>query len=309
VRYSIGELARLTGLTVKAIRFYSDRGIVPPLDRSPAGYRRYDGDAVARLRLVRTLRDLGLDLATIRRVLDREIALHEVATAHAEALAAQIRVLRLRRAVLTVLARRCSTAEGMDLMHRLAGFSEAERRRLVDDFLDTVFGGLDTDPAFVGIRRSMTPELPDDPDTDQVDAWVEWAELSQDPDFRATMRRIVRDHAAERAGGGGSPPVRRDVVALARGQAAPALAAGTDPTSPGAGSVVSATAARYAGLVGLPDSIDLRRRMLARLEMANDPRRERYLRLLSIINGWSAGESAAPALDWFILALRAQIRG
>ena len=64
--YSIGELARRTGLTVKAIRFYSDRGIVPPTDRSPAGYRRYGIDAVARLDLVRTLRDLGLDLPTIR---------------------------------------------------------------------------------------------------------------------------------------------------------------------------------------------------------------------------------------------------
>ncbi|WP_307523331.1 MerR family transcriptional regulator [Streptomyces umbrinus] len=29
--YSIGELARCTGLTVKTIRFYSDRGIVPPM--------------------------------------------------------------------------------------------------------------------------------------------------------------------------------------------------------------------------------------------------------------------------------------
>jgi len=37
-RYSIGELAQRTGLTVKTIRFYSDRGIVTPADRSPAGF-------------------------------------------------------------------------------------------------------------------------------------------------------------------------------------------------------------------------------------------------------------------------------
>ena len=61
--YSIGDLARRTGLTVKVIRFYSDRGIVPPIGRSPAGYRLYDIDAVARLGLVRTLRDLGVGLA------------------------------------------------------------------------------------------------------------------------------------------------------------------------------------------------------------------------------------------------------
>ena len=33
--YSIGELARRTGLAVRTIRFYSDRGIVAPAGRSP----------------------------------------------------------------------------------------------------------------------------------------------------------------------------------------------------------------------------------------------------------------------------------
>ncbi|WP_239162132.1 MerR family DNA-binding transcriptional regulator [Acrocarpospora phusangensis] len=47
--YTIGALARRTGLTVKTIRFYSDAGIVPPTGRSPAGYRLYDLHALARL--------------------------------------------------------------------------------------------------------------------------------------------------------------------------------------------------------------------------------------------------------------------
>ncbi|SOB88504.1 MerR family regulatory protein [Streptomyces sp. 1331.2] len=37
--FTIGDLARRTGLTVKTVRFYSDTGIVPPTDRSPSGYR------------------------------------------------------------------------------------------------------------------------------------------------------------------------------------------------------------------------------------------------------------------------------
>jgi DNA-binding transcriptional MerR regulator len=122
--YTIGDLARRTGLTVKAIRFYSDSGIVPPVDRSPSGYRLYDDDALARLDLVRTLRDLGLDLATIRKIVESEISLAEVAAAHAEAIGVQIRILRLRRAVLAAAAKRGSTPEEMDLMHRLAKLSE-----------------------------------------------------------------------------------------------------------------------------------------------------------------------------------------
>ena len=40
---------------------------------------------IARLGLVRTLRDLGIDLPTIRRVLEREVSVPEVAAAHAAA--------------------------------------------------------------------------------------------------------------------------------------------------------------------------------------------------------------------------------
>ena len=101
---NIGELSRLTGLPVKTIRYYSDVGLVPEAERSPAGYRRYDHAAIVRLEFVRTLRELGLDLATIRQVLDRGADLRGVAAAHAEALGTQIRVLRLRRAALRACA-------------------------------------------------------------------------------------------------------------------------------------------------------------------------------------------------------------
>ncbi|NGO12569.1 MerR family transcriptional regulator [Streptomyces sp. HC44] len=301
--YSIGELARRTGLTVKTIRFYSDRGIVAPMDRSPAGYRLYNIDAVARLDLVRTLRELGLDLPTIRKVVDRELSLPEVAAAHAEALAVQIRVLRLRRAVLTAVAERGSTPEETELMHRLAQLSEDERRRLIGDFLDAVFGGLDAAPAFAGVMRSMTPELPDNPEAEQVQAWVELAEMSLDPDFRAVVRRMAEDQAAEQTRSDTMGP-RRDIAAAVRDQASPALTAGIDPASPQADPIVAAFTAHYAHLLGRPDDVELRRRLATRLESVNDPRRERYLQLLAVVNGWPAPESLAPVFDWSVQALR-----
>ena len=302
--YSIGELARRTGLTVKTIRFYSDRGIVAPTDRTPAGYRLYGIDAVARLDLVRTLRELGLDLSTIRKVLDRELSLPEVAAAHAEALAVQIRVLRLRHAVLAAVAERGSTPEEMELMHRLARLSEDERRRLVGEFLDAVFGGLvAATPAFAGVMRSMTPELPDNPDAEQVQAWVELAELSLDPEFRSSVRKLAEEQAAEQVRGVAAGP-RRDIAAVVRDQVGSALAAGIDPASPQADPFVAAFTADYAHLFDRPDDIDLRRRLTARLERVNDPRRERYLQLLAVVNGWPAPESLAPALDWSVQALR-----
>ena len=306
--YPIGDLARRTGLTVRTIRFYSDCGIVTPAGRSQAGYRLYDVAAVARLDLVRTLRDLGVDLPTIRKVVNRELSLSAVAEAHVEALGVQIRTLRLRRAVLTAVARRGSTPKEMDLMHKLARLSEDERQRLIGDFLNSVFGDLDTDPSFAGIRRSMTPELPDDPEAEQVQAWVELAELSQDPDFRASLRRIAEDEAAER-GQDNTPVVRRGLVAVVRDQASPALAAHIEPASPQAAPIVAALTAHYAHILGHPEDAGLQRQLLARLESVNDPRRERYLTLLAVINGWPVYESLTPVLDWSIQALGARVPG
>jgi DNA-binding transcriptional MerR regulator len=300
--YSIGELARRTGLTVKTIRFYSDRGIVTPTDRSPAGYRLYTLDAVTRLNLVRTLRELGLDLPTIRRVVDRELSLPEVAAAHAEALAVQIRVLRSRRAVLMAVAEHGSTPQERELMHRLAQLSNDERRRLIGDFLDAAFGGLDAAPAFAGVKRSMTPELPDNPQTEQVQAWAELADMSLDPDFRALVRQMVKDQAAEQNPSGRTGP-RRDVAAVVRDHVGPVLAAGISPDSPQAGPVVAAFTAHCARLLGRPDDAELRRLLTTRLQNASDPRRERYLQLLAVVNGWPAPESLAPVSDWSMKAL------
>src|SRR5262245_8101576 len=108
--HSIGELARLAGLSVETVRYYSELGLMASR-RTAAGHRRYDADAVARLELIRTLRALDVDLPTVRAVLEHERTLGEVLTAHAEAVAVQIRTLRLRHAVLSIAAERHSTPE------------------------------------------------------------------------------------------------------------------------------------------------------------------------------------------------------
>lgn len=64
---------------MRTIRFWSDEGILPPSERSAAGYRRYDAVAVARLDLVRTLRDLGMGLDDVREVITRRHGVAEVA--------------------------------------------------------------------------------------------------------------------------------------------------------------------------------------------------------------------------------------
>ena len=69
-KLSSGDLSRATGCTVRAIRFYEERGLLAPSVLSPGGHRRYGADHLERLRLIADLRELGLPLQEIRRVLD-----------------------------------------------------------------------------------------------------------------------------------------------------------------------------------------------------------------------------------------------
>ncbi|WP_086678510.1 MerR family transcriptional regulator [Amycolatopsis pretoriensis] len=303
---TIGALAARTGLSVKAIRFYADKGIVPATCHSPAGYRLYDVAALARLELVRTLRALDIDLATVRRVLADETSLAEVAAAHAAALDTHIRVLRLRRAVLTAVANRQSTPREMDLMHKLVNLSDAERRRFVHDFVDDTFGGVDANPAMVELLRSSMPELPEDATPGQVEAWLELVELIQDNDFRTSVRRMAEYQAAQRADGD-TTGLHHDLTETVREDVGRALAERIAPDSPRAGGIVATLTASYAGTFGKADDDQLKRWILERLEIANDPRVTRYWQLVATINGWPPLPDLEPVFTWFGRALRTQL--
>jgi DNA-binding transcriptional MerR regulator len=80
---TIGQLSLRTGVPVRTLRFYADAGVLPEAGRSESGYRLFGPDAVARARLVRTLRELGVGLDEVKRVLAGEAPLHDVAAAHA----------------------------------------------------------------------------------------------------------------------------------------------------------------------------------------------------------------------------------
>ena len=69
---SIQEVARLTGTTSRTLRHYDDIGLLPPSRVGANGYRWYDDDALVRLQRILLLRELGLGLDPIRRLLDEQ---------------------------------------------------------------------------------------------------------------------------------------------------------------------------------------------------------------------------------------------
>jgi hypothetical protein len=216
----------------------------------------------------------------------------QVAAAHVAVLDEQIRLLRLRRAVLSTVATRGTTIEETLLMHKLARLSAPERQQMIDDFVDGVFTGMDPQAPGAGIAdrmRQLPAELPDDPTPEQVDAWVELAELIADPEFRQRARAMAI--AGPQAGQPASDLDYRAVL----DHAGQALADGIAPGSPEGQSVLDR-------LVPVPE----RPAVLAQLETFTDARVERYWQLLGVLHGQPPFPPAVPAFEWLIAALRAR---
>src|SRR4051812_45553638 len=68
--YRVQELARLSGVSVRALHHYDEIGLLVPKQRSSKGYRLYDAEDVLRLQQILIGRELGLALKEIRRSLD-----------------------------------------------------------------------------------------------------------------------------------------------------------------------------------------------------------------------------------------------
>jgi DNA-binding transcriptional MerR regulator len=296
---TIGQLAARTGLSVRTLRFYADAGVLPVSGRTESGYRLFDAQAVARARLVRTLRELGVGLDGVRRVIAAETTLADLAAEHARALDAQIRTLRLQRAVLAAVAR-STDPEELQRMTDLTTMTAEERRRIVDEYVEAVFGD---DPSRVAdVVRAATPDLPEDPTADQVAAWVEVAELLRDEDFVATSRGM-----AERARTEGLDSGAGDLEAgkAVSEHAGAAHTAGIDSASPEALAIVE----RIEAAGGASEPVD-RTTAAERIEAFTDRRIARYWTLVGIVNGWPATQTADPdrhvdAWEWYARALRA----
>jgi Cu(I)-responsive transcriptional regulator len=110
----IGAASLASGVSAKMIRHYEEIGLVPPADRTAAGYRIYGPSDVHRLRFVKRARDLGFSMAEIGQLLglwnDRRRKSSEVkrlAMRHVAELERKITELQSMRRTLVELAHHC----------------------------------------------------------------------------------------------------------------------------------------------------------------------------------------------------------
>jgi MerR family transcriptional regulator, thiopeptide resistance regulator len=137
-RWSIGELARASGVTVRTLHYYDQIGLVSPGERTGAGHRRYVEADVRRLYRVRALSGLGLSLEQVATVLRGSM---EDLDSLRDLLAAQLADLELRADRIEESAHRVRA-----LLDRLAGSAMPEP----EQFLSTLV------PLSVDVGRYLT---------------------------------------------------------------------------------------------------------------------------------------------------------
>lgn len=106
--YSVGQLARMAGISVRTLHHYDEVGLLAPSERTGAGYRQYSATDVERLHQVLSYRALGFDLSTIAAMLDDPAAdaTSHLVRQHEMLLAEQARLGRLANNVKRMLEAR-----------------------------------------------------------------------------------------------------------------------------------------------------------------------------------------------------------
>ncbi|MEL4358465.1 MULTISPECIES: helix-turn-helix domain-containing protein [unclassified Luteococcus] len=118
----IGDVASLTGLSLRSIRHYEELGLAQPTSRTVGGFRVYDREAVERLRLVMSLKLAGLGLEEMRPIID---ACRATETGSDSAEAAELLAQANDRVAEAINQLRERLATGQELQDRLRRAVEA----------------------------------------------------------------------------------------------------------------------------------------------------------------------------------------
>lgn len=116
-RLLISQLAALVGMSPSALRYYEEAGLLTPAARTPAGYRLYARDAVARIDFIQRASALGLKLSDVKALI--ESSARDPGAEQATLQAVIARKVAETQAKIEELTRRTADLRKVDAMLRL----------------------------------------------------------------------------------------------------------------------------------------------------------------------------------------------
>ena len=219
--YTVSEVAKLSGVSVRTLHHYDELGLLKPAAVGANGYRHYGRDELLRLQQILFHREIGLRLVEIGRVLDapdfdRATALR----AHRRRLAAQTQRHRqlMRTIDETLAALEGATPMNDERMYRGFDMTEAEEARgeawLRGHFGPEVQARIDRSRA-IGAAWSVEETEAYLSEGRAFDAGVARAMKQGLPASSAALRDLVRSHCATVCRGWGVPPSKDACLTLA----------------------------------------------------------------------------------------------
>ena len=135
--YTVGELAKLANVTVRALHHYDEIGLLTPSDRTPAGYRVYGRDDLEALQQILLFKELDFPLEDIRRILgdplfDRRAALNAQRDHLVEKARRNAAILAAVDATLATI-RKGTTMRDEEMFEVFGSFDAAAHRTEADD--------------------------------------------------------------------------------------------------------------------------------------------------------------------------------
>jgi DNA-binding transcriptional MerR regulator len=296
--YTIGQVARLSGIPVRRIRFYADQGLLPKVDRTESGYRLFDQADLARLELIGTLRQAGIGLEPIRAVLSRERSMGQILSLQLAEIESRIEAQKRVASVIRAALRTGEpTINHLRRISEMTTVSNAERVDVLRRFLDQVVSGATVDATWKEWMLDMSrPELPEDPSDAQIDAWIELSALLAEPGFIEKMRRNAEDSVVRLKG-----DVLQETWQKIDARAKDAMSRGVEPGSAEGQSVAGDYLEGWARAQGAElDAENLRR--MGRKTFEHTPNMRRYWELVRILKGQPL-QRADEAASWIDQAM------
>jgi len=189
--WPIGDLCRMSGVTSRTLRHYHRIGLLEPVWTGPGGIRHYGRDELLRLQRILLMRELGLGLTDIARVLDEQ-------RDEADALRAHLRDLLAQRDRIDTL---------VDTVRRTIGALEEDDGMHEADRPEELFAGFDT-TAYTERARAEWPRAWEQA-RQASEGLTEEDRAGQQAQLTVQMRRMA-DHLAAGAPAG-APAVQAEV--------------------------------------------------------------------------------------------------
>lgn len=192
---TISQLASYAGVTVRAVRHYHAKGLLPEPERDHSGYRRYDAWAIVELIRIRTLADAGVPLSRVKELLAADEDEFAAAVADIDKrLHAEIRERQRHRQRVARLASGDSLAlppEAVAYIDRMRelGFAERIIEAERDAWILIAAQLPDSMPTYMALKSAQI----EDPETialyRELDDVIDWE--PDDPRLAAVADRLV----------------------------------------------------------------------------------------------------------------------